>query len=162
MQNKRQADLLAIDPGYQYLAYSIYKDKTLIDGGVLKNPVDQWATLTKQPPNFSNISKIFSGYEWSDKKAVIEFPLIHKTTPNPNDIVKLASASGAYTALLQHSGFFVEWVEPRTWKGTVPKKIMLKRIIAKLSEEEYSSINHSRNHNLIDAVGVGLWKIKRL
>jgi hypothetical protein len=116
----------------------------------------------KQPPNFCSLAKVIEGYDWLSKVAVIEFPIIHKTTPNPNDIVKLASASGAYTALLQNAGFFVEWVEPRSWKGTVPKKIMVKRIIAKLSEEEYANINHSKNHNLIDAVGVGLWKIKRL
>ena len=101
------------------------------------------------------------GHEWAERKAIIEYPKVHRDTPNPGAIVKLAAACGAYTAILQAAGFDVIWVEPRAWKGTVPKDIMYRRIVAKLSADEYNTIVKPKDHNVVDAVGIGLWQIRK-
>lgn len=67
----------------------------------------------------------------------------------------------------------VELIFPRTWKGTVPKPIMSQRIYEKLDEGEKKLLPLKRgkklstsaadhDHNALDAIGLGLWKLGRL
>lgn len=157
-----RADLLAIDPGYRYFGYSLFEGPAITKAGLCTaEKSEDWERWTGQPPNFLSLAEIILNTEWSRKLAVIEFPKVHRDTPNSDSIVRLAAACGAYTGLLQASGFQVEWVEPRAWKGTVPKDIMYKRILAKVPKLEYSRIERIHDHNVIDAVGIGLWKIKK-
>ena len=157
----KRATLLSIDPGFRYFGYAILSEEELLYADISKTESEDWDKWSNQPPSFLNVAEIALNYEWAEKKAVIEYPKVHRDTPNPEAIVKLAAASGAYTALLQAAGFHVEWVEPRAWKGTVPKAIMCKRILAKLDKNEYGRIKNPKDHNIIDAVGIGLWKIRK-
>jgi hypothetical protein len=80
-----------------------------------------------------------------------------------NDLLDLAASVGYVEGL--YRGFAVcERVFPGAWKGQVPKKIMTARILAKLSPEELACIERvgAKDHNTIDAVGIGLWKLGRL
>jgi hypothetical protein len=122
---------------------------------------EEWEVWTRQPPSFTEIRDVVLAYEWVERVAVIEFPQVHRDTPNPNDIVKLASACGAYTAILQELGFAVSWIAPSEWKGTVPKDVMFKRILAKVPPDDYTQIRKPKDHNVIDAVGIGLWHLSR-
>lgn len=155
------ANLLSIDPGFRYFGFALFSEGSLIRAGLSKTSSEKWEVWEGQPPDFTNLIEIVQSLVWKDKVAVIEFPQVYKETPNPNDIVKLASACGAYTAILQSLGFTVSWVKPKDWKGTVPKEIMLKRILAKLETSEYAFIENPKDHNIIDAIGVGLWKLNR-
>jgi len=156
-----KADFISIDPGFRYFAYSIFHEGKIVKADLIKTKSQQWDKWTNQPPSFIEIDDVIDSFNWVGKKALIEFPEIYTQTPNPNDIIKLASACGAYTSILQRKGFDVEWVKPKEWKGTVPKNIMLNRIVAKIHEDEYNNIIKPKDHNVIDAIGVGLWKIKR-
>lgn len=159
---KEKATLLAIDPGYRYFGYSIFGGKKILKAGLSKAlESDAWDRWTGQPPSFTEIAELILNTEWEVRHAIIEFPKVHRDTPNAESIVRLAAACGAYTSLLQAAGFFTEWVEPRSWKGTVPKDIMYKRILAKIPESQYVNIDRIHDHNVIDAVGIGLWKIKK-
>lgn len=156
------ATLLAIDPGYRYFGYSIFRDTSILKAGLsVAEKSEDWDRWTGQPPDFTDLAQIILNTDWAVRCAIIEFPKVHRSTPNAESIVRLASACGAYTALLQASDFHVEWVEPRSWKGTVPKDIMYKRILAKVPKPEYDRIDRIQDHNVIDAVGIGLWKIKK-
>jgi hypothetical protein len=157
----KKASLLSIDPGFRYFGYAFLSDTELLHAGLSKTKSEDWERWTGQPPSFLNLAHIILEHEWEDRKAIIEYPKVHRDTPNPESIVKLAAATGAYTAILQAAGFAVEWVEPRTWKGTVPKEIMCRRILAKLSDKEYNRIENPKDHNIIDAVGIGLWQIRK-
>ena len=154
--------LLSIDPGFRYFGYALFDSQgSLFEASLKKSKSGDWDKWTNQPPDFSLLADIILKNEWDEREAVVEFPQIYTSTPNPGDILKLGSACGAYTALLQASGFNVQWVLPKEWKGTVPKEIMVKRILAKIREEEYNNISNPKDHNIIDAIGIGLWKIKR-
>lgn len=98
---------------------------------------------------------------FTEKKAIIEYPVFRKSTQNPESIIKLSCAVGAYTSILQTAGFDVAWVKPLTWKGTVPKHIFCNRILSKLTEKEKLLFN-IKDHNIVDAVGIGLWAKRRL
>ena len=93
----------------------------------------------------------------------------------------LALSAGALIAMARFANGVpgervqVEKVEPREWKGTVDKKIMLARIYDKLSAEELSVIKletkklqqgirsgRGPGADVLDAIGVGLWKLGRL
>jgi hypothetical protein len=157
-----RANLLTIDPGFRYFAYAVFSDQVLQHADLVRaHKVDEWEVWTRQPPDFSEIREAVSQFEWTQRVAVIEFPQVHRDTPNPNDIVKLASACGAYTAILQSLGFTVTWVAPSEWKGTVPKDIMFKRILAKVTPDEYTRLKKPKDHNVVDAVGIGLWHLNR-
>ena len=153
--------LLSIDPGFRYFGYCVFNESNDIQEADCINldSVSDWDKWTRQPPSFSKFSELIESLEWEkDCEAIIEFPQIHRDTPNPDDILMLTSACGAYTSILQSYGFKVSWVRPRAWKGTVPKKVMYNRILAKVKDFEYTKIKSVKNHNTIDAVGIGLWK----
>jgi hypothetical protein len=86
---------------------------------------------------------------------VIELPMIYPRSPvPPNDIVKLA-----YTAGLLASRYTnVRTVSPVTWKKSVPKNVMTRRILASLSPEERQIAGN--DHNVIDAIGIAKWAHK--
>ena len=92
---------------------------------------------------------------------VIELPRVYPGARknDPNDLVDLACVAGAL------GNEFTEYVYPRTWKGQVPKVVMGKRIMSRLSEGEKWNIEkcpESLKHNVLDAIGIGLWKLGRL
>lgn len=59
----------------------------------------------------------------------------------------------------------VEKVKPAAWKGQVPKKVHHHRITNELNQVELDSIwwpIDSLSHNVLDAIGLGLYQVKRL
>ena len=161
LKTPQKAHLLSIDPGFKYFGFAVLSDTEVLHAGLSKTKVDSWTSKSRQPPSFLALASLLEAYDWEHKHAVVEFPRVHRDTPNNDSIVKLAAACGAYTAILQAHGFSVDWVEPREWKGMVPKDIMYKRIIAKLTPLEYSRIDRAKDHNVIDAVGLGIWQIRK-
>jgi len=78
-----------------------------------------------------------------------------------NDLLDLAVVEGILIADALH----FELVEPRTWKGTRPKRVQAKVITDALKPEEKAvleSVHGKRVHNAIDAAGIGLWALKRI
>ncbi len=113
--------------------------------------------------------RLRSPFDLDEYRAVVELPRIYpgSRSGRPNDLVDLAAAAGIIGAVFGP----VEFVHPRTWKGTVPKEVMTRRILTRLTDEEHKV--HDRyeaarprakkpDHNVLDAIGVGLWKRGRL
>lgn len=100
--------------------------------------------------------------------AVIEKPRIYPggRTKNPNDLIEVAVSAGEWAGRL--SGVSITFVTPSEWKGQVPKPIHHRRIRAQLTEAEGEVLNAgigdyppSKAHNIVDAVGLGLWTVGR-
>ncbi len=98
---------------------------------------------------------------------VIELPVIYPTrkTP-PADLIDLAVLVGDLRGFYYRAGVEVRLVTPRNWKGTVPKPIHNKRTLAALTPEERALLPkrpraRDYDHNMLDAVGLGLWGTKR-
>lgn len=98
---------------------------------------------------------------------VIEEQQIHKDTPNPQSIIKLAHTAGR---IADRVGWkTVEWVYPTTWKRNADPDLMCEWIIKALSPVERlvyfaaaDRVAEGVRHNIIDAIGIGLWKLRRL
>lgn len=104
---------------------------------------------------------------------VVEFPQAYpgpKSKQDPNHIIRTAYRCGELANPFRRLGFVVEEVYPNGWKGTADKKLTLERVLDRLTEREKSlleaakpakSKSKSLDHNMIDAVGIGLWRVYR-
>ena len=101
------------------------------------------------------------------KEVICEEPVIYpRSSVNPASILLLAHVAGAVAGLYHPAPYYQ--VKPRTWKGTMPKVICnartfnkLERIELTLTDTMAESVPRSLVHNVIDAIGVGLWHLKR-
>jgi hypothetical protein len=101
------------------------------------------------------------------KIGIVEAPRIYgrrQWKGDPNDLIKVALLAGmALAALSQHC--IPEIVYPSVWKGQRPKDVDNKYTLELLSETERvyieNSFPKSKLHNVIDAIGIGLWKLGR-
>lgn len=106
-------------------------------------------------------------------EAVIEHPVIypHGRTPNPNSIVKLAVSAGEMAGVLMANGISVRYVEPRAWKGTLDPNTCCRRawgrlgaterVLAAPFEPEPTGDIKGTKHNVLDAIGLGLFAVGR-
>jgi hypothetical protein len=105
-------------------------------------------------------------------RVIIERPMIYpggRQKARPADVIKLATRAGEAGGLYARSrGVEPEYVEPHAWKGSVDKNIHHARIWAKLSTDEQAIVSTaargvapSKRHNILDAIGIGLWAIGR-
>lgn len=143
--------LLAIDPG-EHTGWALFNsDKQLVDCGLGD---------ARKSPKFGPLVSV-----------TIEQPVIYpRMKARPNDIVTLALGAGEWAGIFRPLAP-VEYVEPSKWKGSVPKAKHQPRIWAKLTETEFAIVERafvagkvpkSLKNNVVDAVGIGLWKVKRL
>jgi hypothetical protein len=102
---------------------------------------------------------------------VIELPQIYRASRSkgdPNGLITLAVMVGRYVERAKAQGAAeVTLVKPAEWKGQTPKKVHNQRVLAKLSAEELrvlstSGIKAKLEHNVIDAIGLGLWRLGRM
>jgi hypothetical protein len=139
--------LIAIDPGAD-MGWALYYRGALADCGL--------------------------GDGWLKQDAVddlvIECPQVYpgsKKRVDPNDLIKLARGVGRVEERAMLRGIRVHIVLPHAWKGSVPKDVFAGRIIGHMRPEEAAilgaiKVSNSKLHNVIDAVGLGLWKLGRL
>jgi len=103
---------------------------------------------------------------WDATLVLIEKPLIYATDTktDPNNLVTLAIRAGEIGGWVKAFTVPVQYVTPRKWKGTTPKDISHRRILAKLSDTEKQrlpKLPKSKAHNMLDAVGIGLWWLEK-
>jgi len=142
--------LLAIDPG-NVTGFALFEGKDLVTCGV----------LTKDQAK----SRVFDNVD----TLVIERPKIYpgaRQEVPPDDLITLAILVGEIKALYRLSGVETEEVLPYAWKGQLPKDISHKRIKKCLNMKENSlvesvRVSKSNKHNMLDAVGIGLWRLGR-
>lgn len=132
--------LLAIDPGRD-TGWAIYEKGTLEGCGLGLPPMRYY------------------------RQVVIERPQVYGSGTarvDPNDLITLAIRVGRHVERFESKAIHVSLVLPREWKGQVPKPIHHKRILAKLTVAERSVVMQgyvpaSKLHNMLDAIGIGLW-----
>lgn len=144
--------MIAIDPGNQ-------TGWALFDGGQLQSagasPKDE---VLAEPPFLKGA------------QVVLELPRIYpqgRSPANPNRSIRpLMLMVGDLQGFYRRAGLEVTLIEPKGWKGQVPKTIHHRRLLAKLTDEEKARLPKRPrakdfDHNMLDAVGLGLWKLER-
>lgn len=136
---------IAIDPGKDVMYAAFFGENYKLSRVGAFSPVELKCEIGNVPPC----------------EVVIERMVVYpgmRQKGNPNDLLDVAYSSAYAVA----DAARVIWVKPKTWKGSVPKKIMTGRIEGLLSLEERAVIEESGvpdrlKHNLYDAAGIGLW-----
>jgi len=105
-------------------------------------------------------------------RLVVEKPQVYrsrKSRGDPNDLIDVAVFAGCVlgAADAAEERFAHELVVPRDWKGTIDKDVMIRRVLAWLREDERGVFERagapaSLAHNVVDAVGLGIWYARRL
>lgn len=115
------------------------------------------------------------GWFYAHLAAVVyEFPRVYPQSRSrgglkgQNDLLDLAFSAGRAVEAVSSLGGAPRLVryEPREWKGTAPKEIMIERFKERLSEDERDRVElptrKDLRHNVWDGVGVGLYYWRRL
>jgi hypothetical protein len=146
--------LIAFDPGARSVAWASFEDGKLTRCG-LERDKNLGAALERR---FRGIAA----------RVVIELPQIYgrRDERDPNDLIMVTVTVGRIVQVFGGDAQPAELVWPHDWKGTVPKEIMLKRIVARLDENEREILEaanapRSLRHNVIDAAGLGIWALGR-
>ena len=107
---------------------------------------------------------------------ILEKPQIYKTRllkGDPNDLIDVAVAGGEMLGKLRTIArchvpvhrIAVEKIKPALWKKQLPKEVVQERVKPKLTPQELAVVVKpkpaSLMHNVWDAVGIGLWGVKR-
>lgn len=144
--------LLAIDSGSRAdrpnMGWALFVDAKLLEAGLVGSG--------KRLPNV-NAKVIIEAPRWYPREYKID----------TNDLLDLSILVGEIKGMYEERGCLVLLVWPRSWKGTVPKKIHNERVLAALTEEEVALLPlrpraKDHDHNVLDAVGIGLWKLGRM
>lgn len=157
-------NLIAIDPG-RTTGWASFQDGVLLGAGAYS-----WGEREALPLKLEAFQRKVIG---AAVTRVSPFVLIEVPRWYPhdqvdtNDLIDLAVKVGEFKAFFQSLSCTVDLVFPRTWKGTVKKEIMTERILGKLTPDELARVPlrpraKTPDHNCVDAIGLGLWKLGRL
>ena len=108
---------------------------------------------------------------------ILEKPQVYKARlmkGDPNDLIDVAVSGGEmlgrlYAFAIQHVGppsrIIIEKIVPAVWKKQLPKEVVQERLKERLTPHELTTMQKpkpaSLMHNVWDAVGIGLWGVKR-
>ncbi len=153
--------LVSIDPGVKACGVAVFKDGILISAKYVERKdrcpkalaAAVWDYVTEELPR-DCIDLV-----------IVERPRTYGGRASRGDTNDLLDLSIVVGALLVAIGGEYRLVYPADWKKQVPKEIMIARIKSKLSESELDNIifcRGSKMHNVWDAIGIGLFQLKRL
>jgi len=154
--------LLAVDPGLRTTGYALFNAGELVQCGLWE--IEKKKSLEECVWTIAKKSKVFSKHV---DKLIIEIPQIYRQRywmGDPNDLITVAIIVGTVCGCLRIKD--VVFTTPSNWKGQVPKNIHNKRVLGKLTKQEVRVLNGctvkaSLLHNTLDAIGVGLWYLRR-
>lgn len=171
------APLLCIDPGLRDVGLAVFSPLgRLLRAGLARSsckaptrgPVAWQAAAMAAKAWYYKKDALGERGAFGDPFAlIVEGQMINfERTKDPNDVLQCNGAAGAMTMIFPDVP--VIGVErPENWKGSIPKADMTARIQSRLSEspEELARVEPcaaSLQHNILDAVGIGLWYFGRL
>lgn len=143
-----EAPFDAIDPGTNYYGYARFEARRLVECG--------YATTCDVP-------------SWRRSSPLVIEGQIARTgsRARPQNVIDLAFCAGWIRG--QYRGDVIKIEDPQMWKGTIDGAVMLERIKGKLDEREHKLLllelagwPRSKHEHVIDAVGIGLWILRRI
>jgi hypothetical protein len=150
--------LLTIDPGI-HTGIAFFRDAFLENCDLINTNTSRETV----------ISAMGSLLRYDPSIAIVEIPLIYPQRVqkgDPNDLIQVAKIAGMFLGIISKY-CAVEEVYPNQWKGQRPKSVDNKYTISKLGAQElnifdkHNNLRKNLKHNIIDAIGIGLWKLRR-
>lgn len=160
--------LVSIDPGLRVCGVAFWRGGTLLRAGLAKSEAPAsardaaaWAGMIDGASKW--IARNWT--EWDEQEYAIELPQVYdrsRSKGDPNDLIQIAAVVGEMSRFGAGQRTIYR---PREWKSTVKKEVMCRRVEGRLSVEERARVElpaRSLQHNVWDAVGVGLHHLGRL
>ena len=151
--------ILAIDPGLRACGVAWFEQGILVKADLISVK-----TMESDAKAFVEMANAVGAASAPVTEVAVEYPQQYARSPTPRESVqKLVGVIGALAATFRDSE--TEYYLPRQWKGQVPKPVMHRRILGRLTEAEQGVIPDlaaSKLHNVLDAVGIGLHHVGRL
>lgn len=157
--------VISIDPGIRGCGVAIFADKVLVEACYVTNP----AKRGNGPGESYEMAYEVSRHFQQPETLVLEWPQIYaapqRGQKDPNNLLCLAGIDAALVGSLQP--LKVEHFLPHEWKGNLPKETAHHpRVMARLSDDEKARIKKAPSadlqHNIVDAVGLGLFYLGRM
>jgi len=153
--------VIAIDPGKD-TGWAFFRRGVLTASGLI---------VEKDFSTYYDELEALCRTHWDvDMVGVVEKPRIYdrrRWKGDPNDLIDVAVKAGASAHALSYSSA-VELVTPQEWKGQQPKNVNHAQTLVRLISEELEVLNKAKEkislkkiHNVLDAVGIGLWRLGR-
>jgi len=150
--------IVAVDPGAHSIAWAAFEE-TRLRGCDFDEAGDRQELAGKIHQRMSRLLR--DGFQ-----AVIELPQIYdqrRWRGDPNDLVMVAVTVGMVAQVMNGRA---ELVHPHDWKGSRSKEIDHPVTLGLLDETELHILESvkvlkSKHHNILDAIGIGLWKVGR-
>jgi RNase H-fold protein (predicted Holliday junction resolvase) len=158
--------VLAVDPGVRGCGCALFApDGVLVraayvPGAKVGDRAAAWVPMARAVATWAD-------FVHSPIQLVIELPQVYqgsKQTGDPNDLIDLAAIVGGICAIMQ-CGPETKIYKPREWKGQAPKEIIHERARKRLSTAELAAMvlpAKSLQHNVLDAVAIGLVYLRRM
>lgn len=150
--------LLAVDPGVHQCGCAHFLDGRLVDAALVVRDRNHWGD---GPAGTVESVGIWFGLR-PDQFAVERqrvYPGRQGRRTDPNDLLDLSLVTGGLIYAFRQAKTKV--IYPADWKGQTPKKVMNHRVFSRLTVEEQLALG-TKNHNVLDAVGIGLYYLGRL
>ncbi len=156
--------ICAVDPGTKETGLALFEDGKLKHCKLLRAK-----TLTGMISELANVD-LPALFDEPDV-VIVEQPTIYPRdgAKKSNALIKVSLIAGAAASAFGCGTWTaVNFVEPRTWKGSVPKDIHNMRTLDKLDPDELLVYTERTLympvgivHNMVDAIGLGLYEIGR-
>lgn len=146
----------AIDPGKHAVGISVFNYAT--QDLVAAFWLDGFDDPSKLARALRTRLKGLGAFIW----ATIEVPQIYQTAQQKGpqkDLIDVTLTAGACALALLDLGATVKFLEPREWKGQIPKPVTQRRVDKALTQKEAALISwpiKSKAHNVYDAIHLGL------
>jgi hypothetical protein len=151
--------LLCIDPGTAHTGWAIFRGFILIAAGHTSYRKILAQLTIFLPPEAHQLGVQVT--------VVVEVPKKYKYEEHPvGDLITLAFRAGVIVGLQRCPDVVV--YDPYSWKGGVPKPVHHARVLSVLTPDEKALLQqakpamHKLSPDMLDAVGLGLFHLKRM
>lgn len=156
--------LLAVDPGKHHAGAALFIDRSLVACTLVQASAPH---LVAEGVYTWFVDQAVGnpGVDMEVAVLVVEGQQVYRQSrADPNDLLPLAECAGGVKASVLASQVLAPL--PREWKGSAPKEVCTRRILGKLRSPEVAVLDRcgspqSLLHNVVDAVGLGLWALGR-
>ncbi len=110
------------------------------------------------------VLELLDGWGFLGAPVCVEVTVKYNTRrPTHKDITTVLQVVAGIRVAYPADRFF--GVTPFAWKGNTPKGIQASRILSALTKAEHEAVSWPKKslaHNVVDAIGIGLWRAGRL
>lgn len=166
--------VLAVDPGIRGCGVALFRAGLLAEAAYVKNSYKSGNRATEAASMAKDVVDWLGDTIDELDELAVEWPQIYvsqlragkgKKKADPNDLLALCGIDAALAALFKVS---TKSYQPHEWKGGVDKDPHHLRIEGRLQPSELRVASEAREdagsleHNVMDAIGIGLFHLGRL